>query len=110
MTGQQYKENATSQEEISMRKGLKPLANFIEDIFTEILQTDIGDPDLKFKFNGLETKFKYDDAQKLIPLGVISIDELRNDMGLKKLGIDNLIMQGGMVIPVEQVYNQTTIS
>ena len=110
MTGQQYKENASSQEEISMRKGLKPLANFIEDIFTEILQVDIGYTDLKFKFNGLETKFKYDDAQKLIPLGVISIDELRNDMGLKKLGVNNLIMQGGMVMPVEQVYNQVTVS
>lgn len=106
---QQYKENAESQENIQMRKGLKPLAHFIEEIFTDVLQIDLGYVDLSFKFSGLETKFNYEDAKTLIPFGVVGIDEIRNDMGLKKLGVDPFIIAGNTITPVSQIGN-TTVS
>jgi SPP1 gp7 family putative phage head morphogenesis protein len=103
MTGQQYKENADSQETIQMRKGLKPLAHFIEDIFTDIIQIDFGYPDLAFRFKGLESKYSNEDAKTFIPLGVISVDDVRIDRGEKPLGVPNFVMTGSGPIPVTQI-------
>lgn len=97
---QQYKENADSQEEIQMRKGLKPLAHFIEDVFTQLLRDDMGYPDLALRFSGIETRFSMNDIKTYVPLGVIGIDEVRNDMALPKLNVPPLIIQGGNVTPV----------
>ena len=96
----QYKENADAQDAIQIRKGLKPLANFLSEIFTDIIRNDWGYDDYCFKFTGYENKYGLEDVKTLLPLGVISIDEVRTDLGLTKLGIDNLIIQGGTVIPV----------
>lgn len=103
MTGQQYKENADSQENIQMRKGLKPLAHFIEEIFTDLIQNDLGYTDLAFKFKGLETKYSNQDAKDLIPIGVISVDDVRIDRGEKPLGVGPFVLNGNGAIPVEQI-------
>lgn len=66
--------------------GLVPMAHFIEEIFTDILQNDLGMPQLKFSYSGLEQK---DDAMVLaqvreiqIRSGQRTINELRTDDGL----------------------------
>lgn len=102
LTLQQYKENAKSQQQISENKGLKPLAHFVEDIFTELIQKDLGYEGVLFKFGGVETRFNKDDVQTYLPLGIISIDEVRKDMALPKLNVPHLIMQGGVITPVSE--------
>jgi len=100
---QQYKENASSQEDIQMRKGLRPLAHFIEDIFTEILEVDMGYPELRFQFMGLESKYTNEDAKELIPLGVISPDDVREDRGEPRLGVDPFVIVGNTIVPLTEI-------
>lgn len=100
---QQYKENAEGQDKIQMRKGIKPLANFLSEIFTDLLRNELGFPNFAFKFTGLDARFTPEDAKTLIPIGVVSIDEVRNDMGLAKLDVDNFIITSQGVTPVDQI-------
>lgn len=104
----QYKENAEGQEKIQVRKGIKPLANFLQEVFTDIIKEEFGYTQFAFKFTGLDSRFSIDEAKTLIPLGVIGVDEVRNDMGLKKLGIKNFILAGNTVIPVDMIDKQLT--
>ena len=103
---QQYKENAEGQEKIQVRKGIKPLANFLQEVFTDIIHEEFGYPQFAFKFTGLDFRFSMDEAKSLIPLGVIGIDEVRNDMGLKKLGVEPFVMAGNSVTPVKMIGKQ----
>lgn len=100
---QQYKENAEGQEKIQIRKGIKPLANFLSEIFTDLLQQEGGWPNFAFKFTGLDMRFSLDEAKTLVPLGILGIDEYRNDMGLKKLGVDPFVVAGNNVVPVSKI-------
>lgn len=107
---QQYKENAEGQDKIQMRKGIKPLANFLSEIFTEIIQNEFGFTEFAFKFTGLDSRFTTDEVKIKVPLGILGIDEVRNDMGLSKLGVDNFILAGNTVVPVNQVGMPITVS
>lgn len=98
----QYKENADSQDKIQSRKGIKPLANFLNEIFTDIIQDELGFTKYKFKFVGLDGRFTTADAQALIPIGVLGIDEFRVDIGLPKLGIDNVIINQGSIMQIDK--------
>jgi SPP1 gp7 family putative phage head morphogenesis protein len=102
----QYKENAEGQELIQQRKGVKPLANFLQEIFTDIVQLEFGFPQFKFKFIGIDGRYTLEDIKTLVPLGVLGIDEARNDRALSKIGINNLIMQGATIMPIEHVLDQ----
>jgi SPP1 gp7 family putative phage head morphogenesis protein len=106
---QQYKENAEGQDKIQLRKGIKPLANFLQEIFTDLIRNDLGYTNYAFKFVGLDPRFNYEEAKTLIPLGVVSVDEVRNDMGLKKIGVDNFIIAGNSVTPINMI-GMTTVS
>jgi SPP1 gp7 family putative phage head morphogenesis protein len=99
----QYKENADQQNEIQLRKGIKPLANFLQEIFTDLLRFELGYPQFAFKFVGLDGKYSVTDIKDLVPAGVLSIDEARNDRGLTKLGVGNIIVNGTSITPVSQL-------
>lgn len=79
---------AQQSSQTSDEKGLLPLAAFIEEIFTEIIQDELGFTDLAFHFTGLDQD---KDAQieaevngTLIATGQRTINEIRTDAGLKK--------------------------
>lgn len=109
---QQYKENATTQQEIGINKGLKPLMNFVQEIFTDLIQIDMGMDNLAFRFTGVESKYTLEDVKTYLPFGVISIDEVREDRGLPKLGIGNMLMQGSAGTLVSEIAkgSQMTVS
>ena len=110
LTVKQYKENAEGQERIAIRKGVKPMANFLQEIFSDILQDDLGFPEFQIKFTGMAGRFTTDEVKQNVPLGILGIDEVRQDLGLSKLGIENIIISGNTVTPVSQIVQQTTIS
>lgn len=72
----------------SDEKGLMPLAYLIEEIFTEIIQVDLGFTDLAFHFTGLDqdadAKLEADVNAQLIASGQRTINEVRTDAGLDK--------------------------
>jgi len=72
----------------SYDKGLLPLALFVEEIFTKIIQDDLGFTNLKFNFPTLKEKDAKGQAevnQLLISSGVRTIDEIRTNDGLDPL-------------------------
>lgn len=107
---QQYKENAEGQERIQLRKGIRPLANFLEEVFTDIIRDEFGYPQFAFKFTGIDGRFTNEDAKTLIPLGVLGVDEVRTDRGLNKLGVQHVFMAGQNIVPVTSFSEQTTVS
>lgn len=79
---------ADVQAEVSKDKGLQPLANFIEEMFTSVIQEDFGFTHLKFEFQGLQNKDAKLEAETnaiLIQSGQRTIDELRTSDGLDPL-------------------------
>lgn len=100
---QQYKENAETQDKIQVRKGIKPLANFLAQIFNDIIRKEWGFPQYQFKFTGLDGRWTTDELQKLVPIGVVGIDEARADRRLQPIGIQNVFINNGGVIPADQV-------
>lgn len=85
------------QQDIGLSTGLKPLANFFAEIFTDVIQTDMGYENLKFEFKGLDVRDEKRIAETneiLIRSGQRTIDELRTDEGMKPLGVDKPFVLG----------------
>lgn len=83
--------------DIGQKTGLQPLANFLEEIFTDVIQIDMGHPELKFKFTGLDNedeKAKAEVNEILIRSGQRTVDELRTDDNLKPLGVSKPFVIG----------------
>jgi phage portal protein BeeE len=89
---QQYKENAKEQGDIQVRKGIKPLANFIEEIFTKLIQQEWGYSNYKFMFGGLDGSLSAAELDTFVRVGVLSVDEVREEIGKPKLNVDNFIV------------------
>lgn len=87
-TGLGGKGFSEEQSQISERKGLAPLANFIEEFFTKVIQEDLGLPNLKFQYTGLvehDERAVAETNEVLIRSGQRTINELRTDEGLKAI-------------------------
>lgn len=85
------------QQDIGFNSGLKPLAEFFQEIFTDVIQTDLGYENLKFKYTGLDQTDERAEAEKneiLIRSGQVTVDEVRQDQGKKPLGIDKPFVLG----------------
>jgi hypothetical protein len=96
-TGLGGKGFSEGQELITNRRAVLPLAHFLEDIFTQIIQIDLGYPDYRFSFKGLIENDVLGMAtanEILIRSGQRTVDELRTDEGLKPLGIDKPFVLG----------------
>lgn len=80
------------------KKGVAPLANFIEDIFTDIIQKDLGFETLRFQFTGLiehDEKSVAETNEILIRSGQRTVNELRTDDGLGRIdGLDKPFYAG----------------
>ena len=84
------KSTGSEQNAIATRKGILPLANLLTEIWNDIIQIDLGFPQLQFKYNGLEDRDALAEAQtKQIQLaaGYRTIDEVRKEEGYDPLGI-----------------------
>lgn len=91
------KSTSEVQQETGIRTGLKPLANFLEEIFTDVIQNDLGYEQLKFEYQGLD----HEDEKRTAEINEIrirsgqrTVDELRTDEGLKPLGVDKPFVLG----------------
>lgn len=87
-TGLGGKGFSEEQSAISERKGLAPLANFIEEFFTKIVQEELGYTDLKFQYTGLvehDEKSIAEVNEILIRSGQRTINEIRTDEGLQPI-------------------------
>ncbi len=79
------------QQSIGLNSGLKPLASFFEEIFTDVIQTDLGYENLKFKYTGLDQIDERAEAEKneiLLRSGQTTVDEVRQSQGKEPLGVD----------------------
>jgi hypothetical protein len=85
------------QQQIGINSGLTPLAHFFEEIFTDVIQNDMGFENLAFKYTGLDQVDERAEAEKneiLIRSGQTTIDEVRQDQGKKPLGVDKPFVLG----------------
>lgn len=85
------------QQDTGMRTGLKPLANFLEEIFTDVIQQDLGYTQLKFEYQGLDFEDEKRNAEIneiYIRSGQRTVDELRTDRGMKPLGVSKPFVIG----------------
>lgn len=74
------------QADAAQNRGLEPLAHFIEEIFTTIVQEDFGLENLKFEYTGLaedeDAKLEAEVAEIKIRSGQRTLNEIRTDQGL----------------------------
>lgn len=85
------------QSEIATTAGVQPLAQFLQEIFTEVIQLDLGYPQLKFKFIGLEDKDEKRTAEIneiKIRSGQVTVDEIRQADGLAPIGVSKPFVIG----------------
>lgn len=79
-TQQINKANGQTQQEIGVDAGLRPLANFFNEIFTDLVRDDLGFPNLAFKFMIPEARDEKADAETdeiRIRSGQNTINEIR---------------------------------
>lgn len=96
------------QQDIGFRTGLRPLAMFFEEIFTDVLQVDMGYPDLRFHFQGLDDvdeKAQAEIAEIEIRSGQRTVDEIRSERGWDPLGIDKPFVLGNPTFIDEESVN-----
>ena len=77
------------QKDIGRDTGLIPLAKFFEEIFTDVVQTDLGYEGMKFEYKALDSKDEKRQAEVneiRIRSGQTTIDEVRAEEGREKLG------------------------
>lgn len=85
------------QSDIAIDSGLRPLAMFFQEIFTDVIQTDMAFEGLAFKYTGLDQVDERAEAEKneiLIRSGQATVDEVRLDQGKKALGVDKPFVLG----------------
>lgn len=85
------------QKDIGTDSGLRPLAEFFQEIFTDVIQTDMGFENLAFKYTGLEFTDERGAAETneiRIRSGQATVDEVRMEQGMKPLGVDKPFVLG----------------
>jgi hypothetical protein len=78
------------QEEIGERSGLVPLVRFFEELFADIVQIDLGYPQYRLKFLGVDDDNDRELAeinQIRIFSGQATVDEIRQEEGKEPLGV-----------------------
>lgn len=85
------------QQDIATDSGLRPLAEFFQEIFTDVIQTDMGFENLAFKYTGLEYTDERGTAETneiRIRSGQATVDEVRMEQGMKPLGVNKPFVLG----------------
>jgi hypothetical protein len=97
---------ADAQREVSVDRGLKPLARFLQEIFTGVINDHFGYEDLEFRFTNLDPVDEEAEILKMekdIKLGIRSVDEIRTERGLEPIGLAHYVE--GNVTSAERVMN-----
>lgn len=97
---------ANTQENVSYRRGTKPLALFFKEIFDEILAVDLGRPEFEMVFSGGEAEDRLMQAQQdeiYVKLGKVSVDELRARDGQELIGLGPMVWTNAGPVFVEQL-------
>ena len=82
-------------------RGLRPMINFLKEIFDEVLQFELGHTDLQFIWLNIDPQDLLAEAQRneiLIRTGQRSIDECRKEDGYDPLGIDHFVIGAGITM------------
>jgi HK97 family phage portal protein len=87
-----------STSEVQAAKGqeraMRPIAQFLQDIHTDIVQRDFGYTDLAFKFldvDPVDRKAEAEIDKIKLQSGVLSVDEIRMRDGLEPTGVDRYV-------------------
>lgn len=85
---------AQSQIDVSRSQSLRPMVNFLEEIFNTVIEQDFGYANLRFAFDTeREDEARMAETfQKLIPIGVVGVDEAREKMNLEPIGVGNYVL------------------
>lgn len=86
--------NGEVQQDIGKEQGLYPLANFIKEIIDEIIQVELGFPDMHFVWIDIDPtneKEEIEIAEKEINLGALSVDEYRKQKGKEPIGLEHYV-------------------
>ena len=81
--------------EIGKERGLFPMANFLKEIFDQMIQDDLGQDHLEFVFTNLNPTNKIEEAKVfdiLCRAGAVSVDEWRLGEGLNPIDCPHYIM------------------
>lgn len=81
--------------EIGKERGLYPLANFLKEIFDQIIQEDFGEEELEFSWTNINPTNKAEEAKVfdvLVRSGAVSVDEWRVGEGLDPIGCSHYVM------------------
>ena len=81
--------------EIGKERGMFPLANFLKELFDQIIQEDLGQPHLEFVWTNINPTNKKEEADVfnvLVRTGAVSVDEWRLGEGLDSIGCPHYIM------------------
>ena len=85
------------QDIITNRKAILPLANFMKDIWDNVIQEELGYTDLEFEYQGLEFKDPKNEAEVneiLIRSGQVTVDEIRSQQQKDPIGVDKPFVIG----------------
>lgn len=105
---QQNRATAQSAAEAAKEEGLMPLMKWLKGLFDFIIQKHLDSPNMEFKWKVESiidpvSQSQIDDRN--IRNGSMSIDEIREKNGLKKLGVPNLIFTGAGATKLEDIIN-----
>ena len=93
------------QKDSSNDKGLRPIANLIEELFNELIQVELGYTHLRFSFTGLDSENLREAAetnQTLIFSGQRTPNEVRTDDGLDPINGGDALFVVGQAMPLNQ--------
>jgi phage portal protein BeeE len=105
-TEEMSRATAQVQQEVSTKAGLLPVLQVLKEFFDDIIQIDLGCPYLQFSWYSLDKKDELRDAQiteRLIPLGLISGDEWRQQNDLPPIGLKHYISTSAGPVFVEDL-------
>jgi len=96
--------------EIGKERGLFPLANFLKELFDQIIQEDLGQKHLEFVWTNINPTNKKEEAEvfnTLVRTGAVSVDEWRLGEGLNPIGCPHYIMTPVGPIFVKDLVSQS---
>jgi len=105
-THQINKSSSDTQQELGQERGMRPIAQFLEILFTNIIQTDFGFDNLKFKYidiDPVDLKLEAEVQVMRINTGVESVDEIRIKEGKEPIGLNHYVKGKESVILVEDL-------
>lgn len=110
-TYQVNKATGETQSDIGKERGLIPMANFVKEVFDDLLEFELFYPDLQFMWvdiNPVDRAEEVNIAEKEINMGALSVDEYRTEQGREPIGLGHYVKTGSGPVLVDAVINGET--